>query len=117
VRFDINAAPPAPTFAFHARPHRIYDRGSSVYVIDDPGLGGYDAFQYGGYYWLFNDGYGYRSRSWRGGFQVVQPQYVPTQIYSVPAQRWKNHPSYASWHNHRRRMRDRNGQDHPHNQY
>src|SRR5262249_52964765 len=63
VRVDIGNAPPAPSFAFHARPHRFYDRGSEVYVIDDPGLSGYDAFQYGGYYWLFNDGYWYRSRS------------------------------------------------------
>src|ERR1041384_676268 len=92
---------PPPTVVFHSRPHRIYDRSSSVYVIDDPSLGGYDAFQYGGYYWIFNDGYWYRSRTWRGGFQVVDARYVPVQLYRVPAQRWKNHPSYASWHNHR----------------
>ena len=101
VRFDIGNAPRAPRFYFHARPHRWYDRTSGVYVIDDPYVGDSDAFQYGGYYWLFSDGYWYRSRTWRGGFRVVEPQYVPTAIYSVPSQRWHNHPSYASWHNHR----------------
>src|SRR4051794_20611522 len=69
VRLDIGQAPPPPNIASHARPHRILDRRSRVYVVDDPSLGDYDAFQYGGYYWLFNDGYWYRSRTWRGGFQ------------------------------------------------
>ena len=114
VRLDIGNAPPAPSITFHSRPHRVYDRTSQVYVIDDPGVGGYDAFQYGGYYWLFNDGYWYRSRTYRGGFRVVQPDNVPTAIYNVPANRWKNHPSYASWHDHRGHhgMRNRDMQNH-----
>jgi hypothetical protein len=113
VRLDIGNAPPAPSFVFHTRPHRVYDRTSRVYVVDDPGLQGYDAFQYGGYYWLFNDGYWYRSRSWRGGFRVVQANDVPVAIYNVPRNRWKNHPSYASWHDHRGRhgMRNRGMQN------
>jgi len=98
VHLDIGNAPPPPAVSFHAAPHRIYDRRSHVYVVDDPGTSDYDTFQYGGYYWLFNDGYWYRSRTWRGGFQVVQPRYVPAQIYSVPTTRWKHHPNGNPWH-------------------
>jgi len=98
VRLDLGNAPPAPNFYFHAPPHRVYDSTSGVYVLDDADVGDMDAFQYGGYYWVFNDGFWYRSSDWRGGFEVVQPQYVPTQLYSVPADEWKHHPSYDSWH-------------------
>jgi len=98
VRLDLGNAPALPGFYFNAPPHRVYDATSGVYVIDDPDVGDMDAFQYGGYYWVFRDGYWYRSADWRNGFEVVQPQYVPTQLYSVPAERWHHHPSYDSWH-------------------
>lgn len=100
LRFDIGHAPRAGMF-FHSRPHHFYDRGSGVYVIDDPYLADEDAFEYGGYYWVFNDGYWYRSSSWDGPFVAVSPRYVPTAIYDVPAYRWHHHPSYDSVHYYR----------------
>jgi hypothetical protein len=93
VHVDIGGAPPPPAIVFHARPHQVFDRGSSVYVVDDPGVGDNDCFRYGGYYWVFRDGYWYRSANWRGGFVVVQPRVVPTAIYRVQPTRWKHHAS------------------------
>jgi hypothetical protein len=64
-----------------------------VYVVDDPGFGDNDCFRYGGYYWVFREGYWYRSPSWRRRFVVVQPRYVPAVFYQVPPKHWKHRPS------------------------
>jgi hypothetical protein len=93
VRIDISNAPPAPTLLFHVRPREQFLPEERVYVVVDPDAGDYDCFRYGGYYWAFHEGYWYRSASWNTRFVVVQPRYVPTVFYQVPAERWKNHPS------------------------
>jgi hypothetical protein len=93
VRIDISNAPPAPHFVFRARPHEQFIPDRRVYVVDDPRVGDYDCFRYGGYYWVFRDGYWYRSTSWRRRFVVVHPRYVPTVFYQVPPTHWKHHPS------------------------
>jgi hypothetical protein len=92
VHVDIGNAPPPPTFHFYAPPREVYveDR---VYLVEAPAFAGVDCFHYGGYYWMFRDGYWYRSRSWRTRFVVISPRYVPTVIYSVPARQWKHHPN------------------------
>lgn len=92
VRVDIGNAPPAPHFVFRARPHEVLYPGARVYVVDDPGVGDNDCFHYGGYYWVFREGYWYRSARWRGPFVVVHPRFVPQAFSRVPAARWKHHP-------------------------
>lgn len=98
VRIDIGNAPPAPHMVFRVRPHERFYRGEGVYVVDDPGIGDYDCFRYGGYYWVFQDGYWYRAPSWRGRFVVVHPRYVPTVFYRMPPTRWKHHPNGPPGH-------------------
>jgi hypothetical protein len=93
VRISIGDAPPAPHFVFRARPHERLFPGERVYVVDDPGIGDNDCFRYGGYYWVFREGYWYRSASWRRRFVVVHPSHVPAVFYQMPATRWKHHPS------------------------
>jgi hypothetical protein len=93
VRIDIGNAPPPPRIVFVAPPHERRYPGDPVYVVDDPRIGDYDCFHYQGYYWVFQDGYWYRSASWRGPFAVYDPRYVPTVFYRQPPQRWKHHPS------------------------
>jgi hypothetical protein len=93
VRIDIGNAPPAPHFVFQVRPHERYLPGQRIYVVDDPRAGDYDCFRYGGYYWVFREGYWYRSASWRRGFRVVNPRYVPAVFYRVPPAHWKHRPS------------------------
>lgn len=93
VRINIGNAPPAPRMVFRARPHERLFPGEHVYVVDDPGVGDQDCFRYGGYYWVFREGYWYRSVSWRSRFVVVDPRYVPTVFYQLPPTRWKHHPS------------------------
>jgi hypothetical protein len=93
VRINIGDAPPAPHFLFQARPHERFIPGPGVYVVDDPGVGDNDCFRYGGSYWVFRDGYWYRSSGWRGRYVVVQPRYVPAVFYRVPPAHWKHHPN------------------------
>jgi hypothetical protein len=93
VQINIGNAPPAPSIVFRARPHERLFPGERVYVVDDPGVGDNDCFRYGGYYWVFREGYWYRSPSWRGRFAVVHPRYVPTMFYRLPPARWKHHPN------------------------
>jgi hypothetical protein len=92
VHIDIGNAPPPPSIVFRVRPHEQIYPGERVYVVDDPGVGDNDCFRYGGYYWVFRDGYWYRSPSWRSRFRVVHPRYVPSVFYRMPPARWKHRP-------------------------
>jgi hypothetical protein len=78
---------------FRTRPHERLYAGESVYIVNDPDIGDFDCFRYGGYYWVFRDGYWYRSTSWRGHFMVIAPNYVPAVFYRMPPARWKHRPS------------------------
>jgi hypothetical protein len=98
VRINIGNAPPAPHMVFRVRPHERFYPGEGVYIVDDPGVGDYDCFRYGGYYWVFRGGYWYRAPSWRGRFVVVHPRYVPARFYRMPPARWKHHPSGPPGH-------------------
>ena len=93
VRIDISNAPPAPHFVFDTRPHERFLPGERVYVVDDPRFADYDCFRYGGYYWVFREGYWYRARNWRSRFVVVNPRHVPTVFYRMSPTHWKHHPS------------------------
>jgi len=93
VRISIGDAPPAPHIVFRARPHERLFPGDRVYVVDDPGVGDNDCFPYGGYYWVFREGYWYRSANWRRPFVVVHPRHVPATFYQMPPTRWKHHPN------------------------
>jgi hypothetical protein len=93
VRINIGNAPPAPRLVFQARPHERFYPGQGIYVVDDPRMGDYDCFRYGGFYWMFRDGYWYRSPSWRSRFVVIHPRYVPAVFYQMPPTRWKHHPN------------------------
>jgi hypothetical protein len=93
VRISIGDAPPAPHFVFRARPQERLVPGERVYVVEDPGVGDNDCFRYGGYYWVFRDGYWYRSANWRRPFVVVHPRVVPAVFYRLPPTRWKHHPN------------------------
>jgi hypothetical protein len=93
VRIDIGNAPPPPHIVFLQAPHERRYAGDPVYVVDDPSVGDNDCFHYDGYYWVFMDGYWYRSASWRGPFLVYDPRFVPTVFYRQPPARWKHHPS------------------------
>jgi len=94
ARTSINVsfnAPPPPAVEFRTRPRWVMVPGTQVYRINDYDAG-YDMFRYGGYVYVYNDGYWYRSTSYRGPFVAVREQYVPAEIFNVPQDSWHNYP-------------------------
>ncbi len=90
IHVDIGNAPPPPRIVVRERPNLVYLPDCRVYVVDQPDWD-YDTFQCAGYWYIWNNGYWYRSISYRGPFTVVRESVVPPAIWRVPPGRWR-HP-------------------------
>ena len=91
VQLNIGNAPPPPAVIYREAPPVVVVPRSAVYVVDDDDCE-YDFFRYGVYWFIWNDGYWYRSRSYRGPFRVIEARYVPAAVWNVPGRHWKHHP-------------------------
>jgi hypothetical protein len=91
VQLNIGNAPPPPVVVYREAPPVVIVPRSGVYVVRDDRCN-YDFFRYGVYWFIWNDGYWYRARSYRGPFQVIEARYVPTAIWNVPSRHWRHHP-------------------------
>ena len=91
VRVRMGDAPPPPVVVVREEPRVVVVPGSTVYVVDDDRYE-HDCFRYGVYWYIYNDGYWYRARTYRGPFVTVGARYVPRAIITVPAKHWKHHP-------------------------
>jgi hypothetical protein len=91
VQLNIGNAPPPPVVVYQESPPVVIVPGSAVYVVNDPRCG-YDFFRFGVYWYIWNDGYFYRGRSYNGPFRVIEARYVPAAIWNVPSRHWKRHP-------------------------
>jgi len=87
-QIGVSNAPPPPRVYFEDPPQVVFVPESRVYVVDDDC--DYDMFRYGRFWYVVQDGYWYRSRSYRGPFLVVDARYVPRPIYYVPAEHWRH---------------------------
>jgi hypothetical protein len=74
------------------QPRVVVVPGSTVYVVDDSHAMDYDLFRYGVYWYIYEDGYWYRGRAYRGPYRAIHVKYVPRAIISVPARHWRHHP-------------------------
>jgi len=93
IGISIGDAPPPPRVVYR-HPHWQYMSDPGVYVIDEEELP-YDMFMYGGYYYIYNDGYWYRCASARGRFTAIHAEYVPQPIWRVTYHRdyrWRHRP-------------------------
>jgi hypothetical protein len=97
---QVRSAPPPPSFEFRDEPRFSYLSDRRVGVIADDSFS-YDLFSSGGNYYLYNDGYWYRSPSARGHFRAVESRRVPRDIFNVDDHqyRWRSHPQ--GWHGQR----------------
>ena len=91
VQVNIGNAPPPPVVIYEEAPPLVVIPRTAVYVVDDDDRD-YDFFRYGVYWFIWNNGYWYRSSSYRGPFRVIEARYVPAAIWDVPGRRWKHHP-------------------------
>ena len=108
----ISNAPPPPRVAFVHQPRFVLVPEEDVYYCGDE-YSDYDMFQYGSYYYMYDDGYWYRAPSYSGPFVAIRIEYVPRQIFYVSdyGYQWRQTPrwgsrSYASWNEGDRRFRD-----------
>jgi hypothetical protein len=92
VSLSIGDAPPPPVVVIRQQPRVMLVPNSTVYVVDDSYDMPYDMFRYGVFWYVYNDNYWYRARSYRGPFTVVSARYVPRAIIMVPARHWRHHP-------------------------
>jgi hypothetical protein len=89
----ITNAPPPPV-VFYDEPVVHAVPGYPVYVADDCP---YDMFRYGPSWYLFDAGFWYRGRSYRGPFVAVDVRYVPRPVLHVPASHWKHRYHGRRW--------------------
>lgn len=106
-QIGISNAPPPPRIYFREEPEVVFVPQSRVYVVEDPDAD-CDMFRYGRFWYVMEDGYWYRARSYRGPFRVVDARYVPRPIYYVPARHWK----HREWAENRRAENRRHHRDH-----
>jgi hypothetical protein len=94
------------SFHFRSAPAVVLVPNSRVYYVDDYdyydeyGYGDFDGdmYSYGGWWYLVDDGYWYRARSYRGPFIHVSFSSVPRYVYSVPTRYRRNWGgSYANY--------------------
>jgi hypothetical protein len=87
-------------------------RGSRVYQMSGA-PSRYDAFRYGGYYYVYDNNQWYRSHRTRGQFAQIDDRFVPREFQKVSRDHWRN----ASWQDqqqqdrqqHDRQQHDRGG--------
>lgn len=132
INLHIGRRSPNVYFRQAPRAYVVPDYYDDVYYFND---GDYDTFRYGGWYYVNDGGYWYRSNSWRGPFIGVSFESVPTRIIRVPSryrhqtrgwtsqrQVWNDQPRYrndggyngrrgnndGNWNDNDRRGRNRN---------
>lgn len=77
---------------FRSEPDVVVVPSTRVYYVRDYD---YDVYRYGSYWYFIDDGYWYRSRTWRGPFVHIGYMSVPRPIRVVPVnyrRHWKHGP-------------------------
>ncbi|MFI5371088.1 MAG: hypothetical protein ACHQ52_05975 [Candidatus Eisenbacteria bacterium] len=87
----IAEAPVPPVIAFQGDPHLEFVEASDVRVVEapDPDC---DLFQYRGGYFLYRNGFWYRSGRVDGPYQPIEVHHVPRPVLNVPDGYWRHRP-------------------------
>ena len=95
----ISNAPPPPRVVFYHQPRFVLIPEEDVYACEDSYYSDYDVFRYGDYFYLYDDGYWYRSPSYRGPFLAIRVDYVPRRIFSVGSYGYqcRERPRYVTY--------------------
>jgi hypothetical protein len=89
----ISNAPPPPVVVYREEPRFAFVPEQRVYVVDDQDCD-YGYFRYGTFFYIYDNGYWYRSHSYRGPFVAIRADYVPRPIFYVndDEYHWRQHP-------------------------
>ncbi|MFI5370479.1 MAG: hypothetical protein ACHQ52_02900 [Candidatus Eisenbacteria bacterium] len=120
IGVQLGNAPPPPVVVYRHSPDWVYVPGPQVYVVNDNRVG-YDYFRYGGMFYIYNDGWWYRARSYRGPFVAVETRYVPRPIFAMNDRQyhWRHRPEVVAerddvppgWHHGKAAWKDRGDDD------
>jgi hypothetical protein len=92
VDVDVHIAiPPPPHIVFEAEPQIVIVPQTHVHYV--PAVTDYDMYRYGKYWYVNQDGYWYRSRSFKGPFKFVSHRHLPREVVVVPAE-YRHHPTH-----------------------
>lgn len=103
VNVYLGSAPPPPAIVFSSPPSMVLVPGTRVYVVRAGDRPAYDYYRYGSTYYIYNDGYWYRSTAYNGPYRVIETRYVPRQIVTVRSHPHGMPPGQAKKYRHRGR--------------
>ena len=92
VRVSVGDPYHGATLSFSNEPQVVLVPDTKVYYARDRDC---DLYRYGRYWYFVEDGFWYRSATWRGPFRHVRDGSVPRSVVSVPVRyrrHWKNGP-------------------------
>jgi hypothetical protein len=98
------------SLAFHSEPRVIVVPGTQVFVTRNYDR---DLYRFRNHWYFVENGFWYRSKTWRGPFRHVQFQAVPREIRRIPA-RYRQH-WYAPYRDHDRRWEQARARDREYN--
>lgn len=84
--------PLAPRILFKSAPHWEAVPGTKVYWVRADERPAYDLFRSGALFYLFDQGFWYRSSRQDRGYVVIDERYVPVAISGVPSKHWRSYP-------------------------
>lgn len=105
------AIPPPPHIVFEAAPQVVIVPQTRVEYV--PVVTDYDMYRYGKYWYVNQDGYWYRSRSYRGPFKHVSYGHVPRAVVVVPAD-YRHHPNRPKHVKHKNKYKQHHKHKHDH---
>ncbi len=112
----ISNAPPPPVVVYREQPRFTFIPEERVYVVDDDDCD-YDYFRYGTFFYIYENGYWYRSSSYRGPFAAIRADYVPRPIFYVSDSQkyhWRHHPRWMPPGQAKKEWREDHGWKHGH---
>jgi len=89
------SAPLPPTVSFRNAPTWVKVPGTSVSVIQQDQRSTYDMFAFDNQFYIYNQGYWYRSDMANGPYVSVELNAVPPEFKAVPRASWISYP--ANW--------------------
>ena len=89
VDVHIGIGVPPPVVEFRSPPPVVLVPGGDIYYV--PSVTQYDMYRVGRYWYINQDGYWYRSRSYRGPFRLIEYRALPPRIVVLPRQ-YRRHP-------------------------
>jgi hypothetical protein len=90
VSINLGNAPPPPVVVVQRAPRTVWLPEERLYVVQDTDWD-YDTFQVGSFWYSYDNGWWYRSRSWRGPYVAIDYRDVPVSVQRVPPGHWKHH--------------------------